>query len=99
MALGGEGFKPSHLRVNQPVKVAYGSISLRSLNHATSQKSMGLEPKSRIVAFAGKWDLAIIQLTKSRSHDLWLVSRRGPTKFARIAALSELIKGAANTLG
>ncbi|MDO8882261.1 hypothetical protein, partial [Pseudotabrizicola sp.] len=45
VALGEKGFKPSHLLVSQPVEVAHGSVSLRSLNHANNLKSMGLEPK------------------------------------------------------
>ncbi|WP_050526230.1 LysR family transcriptional regulator [Pseudorhodobacter aquimaris] len=56
-------------------------------------------PKSGIDAFVAKQDLAIIQLPKPRFLDLWLISRRGRASFARIAALSALIDGAAKALG
>lgn len=56
-------------------------------------------PKSGVDAFAEKQDLAIIQLPKRRHHDLWLISRRGRTEFARIAAMSDLIRRTKVALG
>jgi len=56
-------------------------------------------PKSGVDAFVGKQDLAIIPLPNPRYHDLWLISRRGRTDFARIAALSALISEATRALG
>ena len=55
-------------------------------------------PKSGMDAFSGKQDLAIFQLRKRRYHDLWLISRRGRTEFARVAAISDLIKRAKSAL-
>ncbi|AGI67608.1 LysR family transcriptional regulator [Octadecabacter antarcticus 307] len=55
-------------------------------------------PKSGVDAFAGKQDLAIIQLPKQRYHDLWVISRKGRSEIARVAALSDLISRAATAL-
>ena len=41
------------LRVRQPKKVAHLSVSLRSLNHATSARSMGPDPRCLIPRFDG----------------------------------------------
>jgi DNA-binding transcriptional LysR family regulator len=56
-------------------------------------------PKSGVDAFARKYELAIIQLPKQRYHDLWIISRKGRSEIARIAAMSEFIKRAATALG
>ncbi len=56
-------------------------------------------PKSGVDAFAGKKDLATIQLPKRRYHDLWIISRRGRTEFARVAAMSDLIRRTKVALG
>lgn len=55
-------------------------------------------PKSGVDAFAQKQDLTILQLPKRRFHDLWLLSRKGRSEFARVAALSALIRRAAAEL-
>ncbi|OAN92709.1 LysR family transcriptional regulator [Sulfitobacter geojensis] len=55
-------------------------------------------PKSGVDAFAGKQDLATIQLPKQRHHDLWIISRKGRSEIARVAALSNLIGRAAQLL-
>ena len=51
-------------------------------------------PKSGVDAFAQAQDLAIVPLPRRRYLDLWLISRRGRMEFARVAALSDLIKRA-----
>lgn len=56
-------------------------------------------PKSGVDAFARKQELAIIQLPKQRYHDLWIISRKGRSKIARVAALSGSIRRAATALG
>lgn len=56
-------------------------------------------PKSGVDAFARKKDLAIIQLPKQRYHDLWIISRKGRSEIARVAALRDLICRAASALG
>ena len=56
-------------------------------------------PKSGVDAFARKQELAIIQLPKQRYHDLWIISRKGRSKIARVAALSDTIRRAATALG
>jgi len=56
-------------------------------------------PRSGIDAFADKENLMIIPLPEQRHHDLWLISRRGRTGFARVAAMSDLIKQVTKTLG
>jgi len=56
-------------------------------------------PKSGVDAFLGKQKLAIIQLPQRRFYDLWLISRKGRTEFARIAALSALIIRKSELLG
>lgn len=48
-------------------------------------------PKSGVDAFAGKQELAIIQLPTQRYHNLWMISRKGRSEIARIAALSDFI--------
>ncbi|MDZ7575772.1 MAG: hypothetical protein U0934_17760, partial [Pseudotabrizicola sp.] len=69
VALGEKGFKPSHLLVSQPVEVAHGSVSLRSLNHANNLKSMGLEPR-----FGGdSWDGFEVPLNEDREIYLLVV--------------------------
>lgn len=55
-------------------------------------------PKSGVDAFTGKQDLAIIQLPKQRYHDLWVISRKGRSEIARVAALSDFISHAATAL-
>jgi DNA-binding transcriptional LysR family regulator len=55
-------------------------------------------PKSGVDAFAGKQELAIIQLPKRRYHDLWVISRKGRSEIARVAALSSFISSAAAAL-
>ncbi|SEL24449.1 LysR family transcriptional regulator [Pacificibacter marinus] len=55
-------------------------------------------PKSGVDAFAGKQDLAIIQLPTQRYHDLWVISRKGRSEIARIAALSDFIIQTAKAL-
>lgn len=55
-------------------------------------------PKSGVDAFAGKQDLAIIQLPKQRYHDLWVISRKGRSEIARVAALSDFISHAVTAL-
>lgn len=55
-------------------------------------------PKSGVDAFVRKQDLATIQLPMRRFHDLWLISRKGRTEFARVAALSALIRRKTATL-
>lgn len=55
-------------------------------------------PKSGVDAFARKQDLAIIQLPKQRYHDLWIISRKGRSEIARVAAMSSLIGRAAQLL-
>ena len=55
-------------------------------------------PKSGVDAFAGKQDLAIIQLPKQRYHDLWVISRKGRNEIARFAALSDFISHAVTAL-
>lgn len=55
-------------------------------------------PKSGVDAFAGKEDLAIIPLSKRRYQDLWLISRKGRSEIARVAALSEFVSRAATAL-
>ena len=44
MTFGKEALRPRHLRVGQPEKVAYRSVSLQGLNHAASARSMGPDP-------------------------------------------------------
>lgn len=55
-------------------------------------------PQSGIDACTGKWGFSVAKLPKRRYHDLWLISRRGRTNFARVAALSTIIRDAAQTL-
>lgn len=51
-------------------------------------------PKSGVDAFPDQQDLAIFQLPQRRYHALWLISRRGRSNFARIAAIRDLIERA-----
>jgi DNA-binding transcriptional LysR family regulator len=55
-------------------------------------------PKSGVDAFVEKQELAIIQLPKRRYRDLWMISRKGRSEIARIAALSDFICRAATAL-
>ncbi|KIN63535.1 Transcriptional regulator, LysR family [Sulfitobacter noctilucicola] len=55
-------------------------------------------PRSGVDAFAGKADLAIIQLPKRRFQDLRIISRKGRSDIARVAALGKLITRAAVAL-
>lgn len=48
-------------------------------------------PKSGVDAFAKKKDLAILRLPKQRYHDLWMISRKGRSEIARVAALRDFI--------
>ncbi|MEY8098499.1 LysR family transcriptional regulator [Falsihalocynthiibacter sp. S25ZX9] len=55
-------------------------------------------PKSGVDAFAENQELAIIQLPKQRYHDLWVISRKGRSDIARVAALSDFISRTATAL-
>lgn len=55
-------------------------------------------PKSGVDAFVEKQELTIIQLPKRRYRDLWMISRKGRSEIARVAALSEFISRAATAL-
>lgn len=55
-------------------------------------------PKSGVDAFVEKQELAIIQLPKRRYRDLWMISRKGRSEIARVAALTDFISQAANAL-
>jgi hypothetical protein len=55
-------------------------------------------PKSGVDAFAERQELAIIQLPKQRFHDLWIISRKGRSEIARVAALNDFIGRTATAL-
>lgn len=55
-------------------------------------------PKSAVEASPHRADLAIYPLQQRRFHDLWLISRRGRSTFARITAVTDLITEATQSL-
>lgn len=55
-------------------------------------------PKSGVDAFPYQKDLKIYALREKRYQDLWLISRKGRSSFARIAAVKELIERAVRSL-
>jgi len=55
-------------------------------------------PKSGVDAFVEKQELAVIQLPKQRYRDLWMISRKGRSEIARVAALIDFISCRATAL-
>lgn len=55
-------------------------------------------PKSGVDAFAERQELAIIQLPKQRFNDLWIISRKGRSEIARVAALNDFMGRTATAL-
>ncbi|MEP2718091.1 MAG: LysR family transcriptional regulator, partial [Pseudophaeobacter sp.] len=52
-------------------------------------------PKSGVEAFPQQRDLSVFALGNRKHQDLWLISQKGRSEFARIDAISELLKKAA----
>jgi len=55
-------------------------------------------PKTGVDAFPDQKDLTIYELQEKRYQDLWLISQKGRSKFARIATIKELIERATKAL-
>ena len=57
-----------------------------------------LLPRSGVNAYPGRDKIRVVQLPKSRHHDLWMVSRRGRTLPARVKRIAILIQSIASSL-
>ena len=57
-----------------------------------------LLPRSGVNAYPGSDKIRVVQLPKSRHHDLWMVSRRGRTLPARVKRIAILIQSIASSL-
>ncbi len=55
-------------------------------------------PKSGIEAFPDKQNLKVVALPKQRFHDLWMISRPGRSKIARVASIGMLMQRVAKSL-
>ncbi|SFR51321.1 DNA-binding transcriptional regulator, LysR family [Yoonia tamlensis] len=55
-------------------------------------------PRSGVKAFAQQNNISIYPLQQAKSQELWLISRKGRSKFARIATVTDVIKQAAFAL-
>ncbi|SFK82357.1 DNA-binding transcriptional regulator, LysR family [Shimia haliotis] len=56
-------------------------------------------PRSGVEAFPDKAKLMVVSLMQQRFQDLWLITRQGRAKFARISAIAKVIQQAADDLG